>query len=93
MRLFGGTQVSPELQGLLVDVRRGLLERFDAGFAARLPALNPDQRGRMVKVSLQIALAMLPLTLDSDTRLADAFAHELKAVLLAYWTSAFDESR
>jgi hypothetical protein len=60
MRLFGGTHVSPDLQGLLTELRSRLLARFDAGFAARLPDFDSDQRRRMVIVSLQIALALLP---------------------------------
>jgi AcrR family transcriptional regulator len=92
MRLFGGTHVSPDLQGLLADLRFRLLERFDAGFAARLPDFDPDQRRRMVIVSLQIALALLPLTLGPDSTEGDAFAMELKAALRAYWAVAFHDS-
>lgn len=92
MRLFGGTHVSPDLQGLLADLRSRLLERFDAGFAARLPDFDPDQRRRMVIVSLQVALALLPLTLGPDTSQGDAFATELKAALRAYWAAPFDDS-
>src|SRR5207253_6488193 len=44
MHLFGGTHVSPGLQELLADLRSRLLERFDAGFAVRLPDFDPDQR-------------------------------------------------
>lgn len=62
MRLFGGTHVSPDLEGLLADLRSRLLERSEAGFAARLPDFDPNQPS-MVIVSLQIALALLPLTL------------------------------
>jgi hypothetical protein len=46
----------------------------------------------MVTVSLQIALALLPLTLHRDTRLGDAFAQELKAALRAYWGRTFHDS-
>ena len=92
MRLFGGTGVSADLQDLLADLRSRLLERFDTGFAARLPDFDPDQRRRMVIVSLQIALALLPLTLGPDNSQGDAFAMELKAALRAYWAVAFHDS-
>ncbi len=92
MRLFGGTDVSADLQDLLADLRSRLLERFDTGFAARLPDFDPDQRRRMVIVSLQIALALLPLTLGPDGSQGDAFAMELKAALRAYWAVAFHDS-
>jgi AcrR family transcriptional regulator len=88
MRLFGGSNVSPDLRDPLVDLHSELQERFDAGFAARLPDFNPENRRRMVAVSLQIALALLPLTLDRDRRVGDAFAQELKAALRAYWVAA-----
>jgi AcrR family transcriptional regulator len=91
IRLFGGTHVSPDLQDLLADLRSSLLERFDAGFAARLPHFDPVRRRRMVIVSLQIALALLPLTLCPDGRQGDAFAIELKAALHAYWAAPFHD--
>jgi hypothetical protein len=46
----------------------------------------------MVIVSLQIALALLPLTLGPDSSHGDAFATELKAALRAYWAVAFHDS-
>jgi hypothetical protein len=44
----------------------------------------------MVTASLQIGLALLPLTLDADRATANAFAAELKAAICAYWSAAGD---
>lgn len=64
-------------------MRRELLDRLDRAFGARLPRLDAKRRSRMVRVSLQIGLTLLPLTLDEDRATANAFAAELKAAICA----------
>lgn len=90
MKLFGASQAPPGLQTLVDGIRRELLDRLDRAFAARLPRLGIKRRSRMVTVTLQMGLALLPLTLDADRATANAFAAELKAATCAYWSAAGD---
>lgn len=90
MKLFGTTQAPPGLQTLVDGIHRELLDRLDRAFGARLPRLDTKRRSRMVTVSLQIGLTLLPLTLDEDRATANAFAAELKAAICAYWSAAGD---
>jgi len=88
MKLFGASQAPPGLHTVIDGIRRELLERLDRAFAARQPRLGAKGRSRMVTVTLQMGLALLPLTLDADRATADAFAAELKAAICAYWSAA-----
>lgn len=89
MRLFGATRMSPTLASVFDEQHAGVIRQFDTAFAARLPHLDPVRRRRMVAVSLQIFLSLLPFTLDPDAREADAMVKELKAVLYGYWKPHF----
>lgn len=90
MKLFGASQAPPGLRTVPVGLQQELLDRLERAFAARLPRLGSKRRSRMVIVTLQIGLALLPLTLDADRATAKAFAAELKAAICAYWSAAGD---
>lgn len=90
MKLFGSASAPPGLQNVVDDMRRELRDRLDHAFAARLPELDAKRRSRMVTVSLQMGLTLLPLTLGANRAIADAFAAELKAAVCAYWSSVGD---
>jgi AcrR family transcriptional regulator len=84
-RLFGGAHSSPQLASMLDYLHAEVVRRLDAALAARDPHLDPARRQRVATVLLQIALALLPLTLDPVH--GDAMLNELKAALHGYLAS------
>lgn len=85
-RLFGA-HVSPQLAGMLEHLHSEVVRRLDAVLAARDPRLEPARRWRVATVLLQIALALLPLTMEPTH--GDVMLGELKAALQGYLASVF----
>ena len=88
-KLFGGTRASPQLAGVLDDLHAEVVRRLDAVLEARDPRLDPAHRWRAATVSLQIVLALLPLTMDPDAMQGDAMLGEMKAALHGYLAAVF----
>lgn len=88
MALFGA-HASPQLAGLLDELHAEVVARFEVVVAALPPRLDPDRRWRMAAVSVRLALALLPLTLDPDVARGDAMVGELKAALHGYLAPAW----
>jgi len=87
MRLFGGSHVSPQLAHVLDALHAEVIQRIQIIVTARAPHLDPDHHRRIAIVTLQLALALLPLTLDPTT--GDAMVYELKVAVKGYLTPVF----
>lgn len=85
--LAGGTHASPQLADVFDDLHAEVIRLLDGFVAALAPRLDPDRRRRTATVSLRIALALLPLTLDPDAGRGDAMVEEMKAALRGYMAS------
>lgn len=85
--LAGGAHVSPQLADVFDDLHAEVIRLLDGFVAARAPRLDPERRRRSATVSLRIALALLPLTLDPDAGRGDTMVDEMKAALRGYMMS------
>jgi AcrR family transcriptional regulator len=82
---------SPELVATDNALIGESVERFAALLAARAPALDPERRLLLAKVSVEAADALLRLAIISESPLDEQVLAETKALLLAYLSPVIGE--
>jgi AcrR family transcriptional regulator len=90
--LFFCSQASPEIAEATTELHSEIMDRVDALFATRAPALSQQQRRICTRTSVAIFQSLMSLAMDLQGEERTLQLHEMRTLFLTYLQSYMPES-